>query len=114
MIARDMVQIVLGPKWTDTIHLIPWLALAAGVLGLASGAFGTFDTLNMPRQGARMALVRLFMLVLVITPVAFFTRELAMVAAARLAVTILFIPALLLAVGRRQYNIPKSQAEMLS
>jgi O-antigen/teichoic acid export membrane protein len=113
MIARDMVPILLGPKWIATIALIPWLALAAGVLGLTSGAFGTFDALNMPRRGARMALVRLAMLAVVIMPVAYLTRDLTIVAASRLAVTALFVPTLFLSVGKAVGATPASQMDVL-
>jgi lipopolysaccharide exporter len=109
VISNDFVHVVLGPKWVSVVPLMPWLALAAGVLGLSSGAFGTFDVLNMPRRGARMLLLRLFMMALVIVPVAFVTRDLVAVAAARLFVTIIFIPTLFLAVGAAVGVRPGSQ-----
>jgi lipopolysaccharide exporter len=109
MISSDFVHVVLGPKWVSIVPLTPWLALAAGVLGLSSGAFGTPDVLNMPRRGARMLLLRLFMMALVIVPVAFVTRDLVAVAAARLFVTIIFIPTLFLAVGAAVGVRPASQ-----
>jgi lipopolysaccharide exporter len=109
MISSDFVHVVLGPKWVSVVPLMPWLALAAGVLGLSSGAFGTFDVLNMPRRGARMLLLRLFMMGLVIAPVAFVTRDLVAVAASRLFVTIIFIPTLFLAVGTAVGVRPASQ-----
>jgi O-antigen/teichoic acid export membrane protein/polysaccharide pyruvyl transferase WcaK-like protein len=113
MVGHDLVPVLLGPKWLPAVDLIPWLAIAAGVLGLSSGAFGTFDALNMPRQGARMALVRLVMLTLAVAPAAYFTHELVTVAAARLVMTILFIPTLLLAVGRAVGVEPGKQISML-
>jgi O-antigen/teichoic acid export membrane protein len=113
MISNDFVHVVLGPKWTSIIPLMPWLALAAGVLGLSSGAFGTFDLLNMPMRGAKMLIVRLFMMVLVMVPVAFITRDLIDVAAARLGVTVVFIPTLFFAIGRAVGVRPGSQISAL-
>lgn len=109
MISNDFVHVVLGPKWVSVVPLMPWLALAAGVLGLSSGAFGTFDVLNMPRRGARMALVRLLMMTVIIVPVAFITRDLIAVGVARLIVTVVFIPTLFLAVGSVVGVRPMSQ-----
>jgi len=113
MVANDLVPVVLGPKWVQTIGLIPWLAMAAGVLGLSSGAFSTFDTLNMARRGARLSIVRLFMLVVVLAPVAFLTRSVGWIAVARLVVTVLFVPGLLVAVGNAVGVSVRSQFAVL-
>src|SRR5205823_4066574 len=32
LVAQDLVDLVLGPKWHDVAPLMPWLALAFGVL----------------------------------------------------------------------------------
>ena len=113
MISSDFVHVVLGPKWLSVIPLMPWLAMAAGVLGLSSGAFGTFDVLNMPRRGARMLLLRLFMMAIVIVPVAYATHDLIDVAVSRLAVTAIFIPTLFLAIGVAVGVSPSEQIEAL-
>ncbi len=113
MISSDFVRVVLGPKWLSVIPLMPWLAMAAGVLGLSSGAFGTFDVLNMPRRGARMLLLRLFMMAAVIVPIAYATHNLIDVAAARLVVTVIFIPTLFLAIGAAVGVRPSEQIEAL-
>jgi lipopolysaccharide exporter len=111
MISNDFVHVVLGQKWLGVIPLMPWLALSAGVLGLSSGAFGTFDVLNMPRRGARMMLLRLFMMAVAIVPVAYITNDLVDVAAARLVVTAIFMPTLFLAIGAAVGVRPSEQIE---
>ncbi len=100
MVSADLVTVVLGPKWLDTIPLMPWLALAAGLIALVSGAYTTFDTLGMPSRGARLQWTRLLYLVIAIVPVAILTRDIVLVAAARFVVTAVFIPTVFLVVGR--------------
>ncbi len=98
-VAHDFVQVVLGPKWTDVEPLMGWLALSAGVLGLALCAYTTFDAIGMPYLGARMQWVRLLLLVAAIAPVAYFTRNPELIAITRLIVTVVFIPNLFFVVG---------------
>lgn len=35
---REIVLVLLGPQWTDSIHVIPWLLLASGVALVGSSA----------------------------------------------------------------------------
>jgi lipopolysaccharide exporter len=100
LVAPEMVHLVLGPKWVDVTPLMGWLALSAGVLGLSSGAYTLFDAVGLPHIGARMQWVRLVILAIAVFPVAFITRDLQMIAATRLIVTIVFMPTLFFAVGR--------------
>jgi O-antigen/teichoic acid export membrane protein len=100
LIAHDMVHVLLGPKWTGLEPLVVWLALSAGLLGLASGAYTTFDALGIPQLGARMQWLRLLLLCIAVTPVAVITRDLQLVAATRFFVTLIFLPTLFFAVGR--------------
>jgi O-antigen/teichoic acid export membrane protein len=100
MVSADLVSVVLGPKWIDTIPLMPWLALAAGLFALVSGAYATFDTLGIPSRGARLQWTRLLYLVTAIVPIAIITRNIVFIAAARLIITAIFIPTVFLVVGR--------------
>jgi lipopolysaccharide exporter len=100
LVAHDMVRFVLGEKWLVAEPLVGWLALSAGLLGLSSGAYTTFDALGKPHLGARMQWVRLFFLAVAIIPVAMFTSLPRYIAATRLAVTAIFMPTLFFAVGR--------------
>ena len=97
LISDDMVDLVLGPNWKDVKPLMPWLALSYGVLGLSSSVYVAFETLNRPKFSARLQWIRLIGLVLAVFPIAFYFRDLQLVAATRLAVTIVMTPTLFLA-----------------
>jgi O-antigen/teichoic acid export membrane protein len=99
-VAHDLVRLVLGAKWLDAEPLVGWLALSAGVLGLSSGAYTTFDVIGRPHLGARMQWTRLLLLVVAIAPVAYLTRNAQFIAATRLLVTIIFVPNLFFVLGR--------------
>jgi lipopolysaccharide exporter len=100
LVAHDMVGFVLGAKWLKAEPLVGWLALSAGMLGLSSGAYTTFDALGKPHLGARMQWVRLIFLALCIVPVALLAHHPRTIALTRMIVTAAFIPTLLFAVGR--------------
>jgi lipopolysaccharide exporter len=100
LVAHDMVGLVLGQKWLVAEPLVGWLALSAGLLGLSSGAYTTFDALGKPHLGARMQWVRLLFLAAAIIPVAILVHHPRYIAATRLVVTAAFMPTLLFAVGR--------------
>lgn len=101
LVAPEMVQLVLGPKWLSVIPLMSWLALSAGVLGFGSGAYTLFDLTGHPHIGARMQWLRLAFLVAAIVPVGIITHSLVAIAETRLIATVLFIPTLLTAAGRQ-------------
>src|SRR6202000_2905247 len=63
LVAHYLVNLVLGPRWRDVEPLMGWLAMSAGVLGLSSGAYTTFDAVGKAYLGARMQWVRLIALV---------------------------------------------------
>ncbi len=79
-----MVRFVLGEKWLVAEPLVGWLALSAGLLGLSSGAYTTFDALGKPHLGARMLWVRLIFLAAAIIPVAMIADHPRDVAATRM------------------------------
>jgi O-antigen/teichoic acid export membrane protein len=113
LVAHDMVQLVLGPKWSDVEPLLGWLALAAALLGLSSGAYTAFDAIGKPHLGARMQWVRLTFLVAAIVPVAFLIGNMEAIAITRLAVTAVFMPTLFFAVGREINVSPEDYARAL-
>jgi O-antigen/teichoic acid export membrane protein len=100
VISVDFVREVLGSQWVDMTPLVPYLALGAGVLGLAGASYSSFDNLGLPHRAARMQILRLVMLGLAVGPVAYFTRDLEYVAMTRLIVIIVFLPTLFTAIGR--------------
>ncbi len=78
-----------------------WLALSAGVLGLSSGAYTTFDAIGKPHLGAQMQWMRLILLAIAIVPVAWLTRDLSLIAATRFChISDDFMPNLLFTVGK--------------
>jgi O-antigen/teichoic acid export membrane protein len=101
LVADDMVDFVLGPQWADLKILIPWLALAYGVLGLGESVYIALATIGEARLSARLQWVRLIGLALTIFHVAFYFCNLEMVALTRLVVTILVIPALFFAIMKQ-------------
>ena len=100
LVASDLVDVVLGPQWSEVKPLLPWLALSYGVLGLASGVYSAFDTLGKPMVSARLQWICLIILSLVIFPVGYQLRELETIAAARFAVSLLLTPMLFYALGK--------------
>lgn len=100
LIAHDMLNFVVGAQWLRAEPLVGWMALSAGMLGLSSGAYTTFDAIGKPHLGARMQWVRLILLVLCIVPVALIVHHPRTIAMTRMIVTAAFIPTLLTAVGR--------------
>lgn len=99
-IASDYIALVLGTAWRDAAPLVPWLALAAGLLGISSGVDATFDILGLPHRSARLHWLRFAIFVAGIAPAAYFFRTVEAVAVARLAMSALFLPLLLGAIGR--------------
>jgi lipopolysaccharide exporter len=100
MVAHDLIHLVLGEKWLDIEPWMGWLALDAGLLGLSSGAYTTFDAIGKPQLGARMQWARLAILVVVLVPVILILQNIVAVAIGRLIVTAIFIPTLFFAIGR--------------
>jgi lipopolysaccharide exporter len=101
MIAQDMVDLILGSKWHDIVPLMAWLSLTAGISALTNSSFTVLDILGIPKVGARMQWLRVALMALALCPIAYLTHNLLMIAQARLAVTIIFVPSLLLSVGHR-------------
>jgi O-antigen/teichoic acid export membrane protein len=99
LVAQDYAWLVLGPNWQHLESLIAWLALAAGLLGLTSGADTLFDTIGRPRRSATLHWIRLGLLTAAVALVAFGTRDIVWVAAARALINLLFLPLLLGQVG---------------
>ncbi|HEY2008379.1 MAG TPA: lipopolysaccharide biosynthesis protein [Rhizomicrobium sp.] len=100
MVAHDLISLILGNRWLDIEPLMGWLALAAGLLGLSSGAYTAFDALGKAYLAARMQWTRVIILLIVLVPVGLILRSLPAIAVARFVVTALFIPTLLFSVGR--------------
>jgi lipopolysaccharide exporter len=100
LVSSDMADLVLGAKWHDVKPLMPWLALAFGVLGLSNSVYSAFDTIGRPRISAQLQWTRLVGLSLCIFPVAFITGDLRWIAITRFLVTVAITPTLFMALAR--------------
>ena len=94
IVSSDMVDVLLGPKWHDVKPLMPWLALAFGILGLSDSVYPTFDVLGRPHYSARLQWTRFAGLCVCVFPVAYLTHSLRDVAITRFIVTCLITPTL--------------------
>jgi lipopolysaccharide exporter len=101
LVAPEMVRLVLGPRWTDIVPLMIWLAMAAGFSGLRSGAYTLLDAIGLPHVGARLQWLRGILLAIAVFPVAYLTHNLVAIAATQFVATAIFVPSLFAAVGRR-------------
>jgi O-antigen/teichoic acid export membrane protein len=100
LVANDMANLVLGPKWAGIGPLMAWLSIGAGIIGLSSGSYALFDALNLPHVGARMIWIRTIILAVAVAPVAFFTQSLIDVAIVRAVAAAVFVPGLYMVAGR--------------
>lgn len=93
LVARDMVAVVLGPKWAATAALMPWLALSGSILGLAQSAPVIVSVTGHVRLNA----MRSWAFVALLAPavvVAGLKWGVVGIAVARTAVSVLFLPVL--------------------
>jgi lipopolysaccharide exporter len=99
-IAHDYRLLVLGPQWSGVEGLIPWLAIAAAISCLGSGADALFDMLGMPQRSARLQWLRLLLLAVAVGGAAAMWHDLRAIAMARLAALLLCIPITLISAAR--------------
>jgi O-antigen/teichoic acid export membrane protein len=100
MVSSDMVDLVLGSKWHDVKPLMPWLALAFGILGLSDSVYPTFDILGRPDYSARLQWSRFAALLVCVFPVAYLLHSLRAVAITRFVVTCFITPTLFATLAR--------------
>jgi O-antigen/teichoic acid export membrane protein len=99
LVAEDAVRIVLGEQWLATIPLMPWLALSAGILGIARSAITVLFAAGHARANAFLALVFVALL-LAAASFGIAVSGIEGAAAARLAATLVIAPALMLMLMR--------------
>jgi lipopolysaccharide exporter len=90
--AREIVDVVLGYQWHSTEHLIIYLALAGGLLGLSQSVYTFLDVIGQPRLGARLMWTRALALAAVLVPTGYLLHSMEAIAAARLAVMAAVLP----------------------
>jgi lipopolysaccharide exporter len=100
VVAEDMVDLVLGPKWHDVWPLMPWFALSWGIVGLTSGVSSLLLALGHPYASARLQWTRNAGFALTIFPVAYIFRDLQAIVITRFLVTLVVSPTLFHALSR--------------
>lgn len=100
LVAEDMADLMLGPQWHDVVPLMPWFALAWGLLGMSSSVYSAFDTVGRPFVSARLQWTRVVCLAAAIFPVAYIYRSLEAVVIARFLVTVVITPTLFYALSK--------------
>jgi len=100
LVSNDMVDLVLGRQWQDAKPLMPWLALAFGVLGLSASVYSAFEVIGRPKVSAILQWTRLAGLTICIAPVALIFKTALAVAITRFIFTLAITPTLFLALAR--------------
>jgi lipopolysaccharide exporter len=100
LVAEDITDVLLGPQWHDVDVLIPWFALAWGLLAISGSVYSAFDTLGRPVVSARLQWARVVVLAAVIFPVAYVWEDLQLVVIAQFAVTLVVTPGLFYALSK--------------
>src|SRR5262249_18729722 len=54
LVASDMTDLLLGPKWESIKPLIPWLALSYGITTLTSSAYSTLEAIGRAQLSAQL------------------------------------------------------------
>ncbi len=99
LVASDMTDLVLGPKWDSVKPLMPWFALSYGVVGLTSSVYSALDALGYAYRSAQLQWARVIGLTLVVFPVAFYYRDIEAVAIACFLFSVTISPMLFYALS---------------
>jgi len=113
IVAHDLIGLLLGNKWLAIEPLMGWLALEAGLLGLCAGAYTAFDAIGKPHLGAKMQWARVAVLLAILVPITLFWKSIPAIAIVRLIATALFVPTLLIAIGREMHVAPRDYLAVL-
>jgi O-antigen/teichoic acid export membrane protein len=100
LVAQDMVDLVLGPKWREVGVLVPWFALFWGTSTLSWSVYSAFDTIGRPMISARLQWLRAIATAGVVFSVMYFFRSLLAVAVADFLVAAALTPTLFYALSR--------------
>ncbi len=100
MVAGDLVQVVMGPKWIDATPLVIWMALNAATASLLSGTPTLLDVLGKPFVAAHIQWSRFVVFTGIIFAVAYTLHSVMAVVETRLVVSAVFIPSVIFAVRK--------------
>ena len=92
LVADDLVDVVLGPQWTDVKPLMPWLAVAYGLSGIVWSVYPALDVIGRPQISARLQWLSVLLLALFVVPAALLFRDLLVVVEARFGFAVLTLP----------------------
>jgi lipopolysaccharide exporter len=87
LVAADLTQVLLGPKWTPVVPLLRILALSASFLAMVQPLHTLLNAAGRPRISAMLSFIRQVMLVAAMVPAAIWF-DLTAVAAARALVAV--------------------------
>src|SRR5207248_3656806 len=80
--------------------IVPWFALAVGIMGLTSSVYATLESLGFAFRSARLQWSQAGALALFLIPIAYLTRDIQWVAIARFAFAAAVSPILMFEIGR--------------
>jgi lipopolysaccharide exporter len=92
LVAEDLVDVILGPQWHGVAPLMPWFALAWGVLGICSSVYSAFDTVGKAYISARLQWISLITLAVAIVPVTVYFQDLEAIAITRFVIALALTP----------------------
>ena len=104
MVASDMVDVVLGPNWTDVKPLMPWLAMGYAMIGFAASAFPAFDTVGKPHIAARLQWIFVALFVCCAAPVMLVFKTLQAMVEARFVLALVMVP-IIFGTLAREYDL---------
>jgi O-antigen/teichoic acid export membrane protein len=105
LVAEDMTDLILGPKWHDIWPLMPWFALSWGIVGLTSGVNSVLLALGHAFVSARLQWTRNVGFALTILPVAYIYRDLELIVVTRFLVTLAVSPTIFYTLSR-VFDVP--------
>lgn len=100
LVSHDMIELLLGEQWIALATFMPWLALAAGLFGLTSSVYSSFDVIGRPRRAAALQWTRVGGMAVAVLIAAVHWSTLEAVAIARFLVALMMAPSLLFALAR--------------
>lgn len=100
LVAEDMCDFVLGPKWHSVWPLMPWFALTWAIVGMTSGVSSVLLALGHAYISARLQWVRVGCFALAVFPVAYLFRDLEAVIMTRFFVTLVLSPGIFYVLAR--------------
>ncbi len=99
LVAEDLCDLVLGPKWHDAWPLMPWFALSWGVVGLTSGVSAVLLALGRAYTSAQQQWTRIVGYALAVFGAAYFFHTLEAVAIARFVMSLIVSPTIFVVMG---------------